>query len=250
MTHLRQALALDSNNVETQNDLGFALLQLGRADESLPYLHRALEIEPNRAAVHYNLANALLRTGRMNEAAVEFQKAIDIDPTNAPAYSGLGYALLRTARASESLANLQTALEIDPDYADAHSNLANTLLQLGRTEEAMAHLQRALALNPDDAEAQKNMAWVRATSPDSRVRNGTEAVALAERADRAAGGRNPIMGVTLAAAYAEAGRFPEAIRAAEKALQLANDSKAVPLAEAIRAQLVLYHSGQPFRDNR
>ncbi len=250
MVHLRQALQLDPNNVETQSDVASALLQSGQVQESFPFLKRALEIEPNRAAVHYNLASAQMQTGLVREATGELRKVVEIDPTNVPAYSLLGNALLQAGRADESLPPLQKALSMDPDYAPAHFNLANTLLHLGRADEAVAHLQQVLTLDPGDAEAQKNMAWVLATWPEARIRNGAQAVELAESADRLTGGRNPIMGTTLAAAYAEAGRFPEAIKAAEDALQVANDSGLVALAEALRAHIALYRSGHPFRDNR
>jgi tetratricopeptide (TPR) repeat protein len=223
---------------------------MGRVNESFPYLRRALEINPNRAAIHYNLGSALLQTGLAREAIAELQKAVEIDPTYAPAYSLAGYALLQLGQVNDSIDQLKKALAIDPNLASAHFNLANSLLQLGRADEAISHLQQALTIDPGDAEAQKNMAWVLATWPEARIRDGARAVKLAESADQLSGGRNPIMGTTLAAAYAEAGRFPEAIKAAEKALQVANDSGAVALAEAIRAQLALYRSGQPFRDKR
>jgi len=73
---------------------------------------------------------------------------------------------------------------------------------------------------------------------------------LARRANELTRGQNPIIGVTLAAAYAEAGRFPEAVMAAEAARQVANDSGNLRLAEAISGYVQLYRSGQPFRDVR
>ena len=106
---------------------------------------------------------------------------------------------------------------------------------MGRAEEAHSHLQKALESAPNDAEAQKNMAWILATCPDARFRNGAEAVKLAERANELTKGRNPVMAVTLAAAYAEVGRFSDAIKTAEVAYRLANDSGNVALARAARA---------------
>jgi len=83
----------------------------------------------------------------------------------------------------------------------------------------------------------------------ARIRDGERAVALAEEANRIERD-NPLMGATLAAAYAEAGRFAEAINVAERALQLAIDSRNEPLADGIRTHLALYRSGQPVRDIR
>jgi tetratricopeptide (TPR) repeat protein len=249
ITHFQKALELDPNKFEIQNNLGFLLSVSGRLREAFPYLEKALEINPNYAEAHYNLGNALLRTGRVAEAIVQLQQALEIDPTYVPAHSNLGSALLQTRQLDESLAHLQKALEIDPDYKAAHFNLANTLLQMGRTEEAVSHLQRVLVIDPDDAEAQKNMAWVLATCPDPRLRDGAKAVELAERASKA-NSMNPIMGATLAAAYAEVGRFSDAVATAEMALQLATSSGNLPMADVIRSHLEFYRAEQPFRDVR
>ena len=94
-----------------------------------------------------------------------------------------------------------------------------------------------------------NMALVLATFPETRVRNGTKAVELAQRADHLTGDANPSISATLAAAYAEAGRFPNAITTARRALQLATDQGNAALADAIRAQIRLYQSGLPYRYN-
>ena len=250
LEHYRLALELDPNQFETYNNLGFTLLEMGRVKESLPPLQKAAELQPNSATVQYNWGNALLQAGVADEAVAHLERAIEIDPTYVPAYSKLGYVLLQKGRPPESLKYLERALRIDPDFLSAHFNIANTLLQLGRGEEALSHLQKALAIAPNDAEAQKNMAWIMATSPDPQIRNGAKAVELAERANQLTDSRNPIMLVTLAAAYAETGRFSDALNTAERALQLADDSGKVGLAAAARAHIALYRSGQPVRDVR
>jgi len=250
LEHYRRALELDPNQFEIYNNLGFTLLEMGRVRESLSSMEEAAELQPNNAAIQYNWSNALLQTGLTDEAVVHLERAIEIDPTYVPAYSNMGYALLQEGRPVESLEYLETALRIDPDFLSAHFNIANTLLQLGRTREALSHLQKALAIAPNEAEAQKNMAWIMATSPDPQIRNGAKAVELAERANQLTDGRNPVILVTLAAAYAEAGRFPDALTMAEKALRMANDSGNVALAEAARGHIALYRSWQPVRDIR
>ena len=247
--HLRKALELDANNVETHSNLGLALLESGRLEEAYFHLQKAEELEPRRAAVHYNLSRALLQKGRRSEGISQLQKALEIDPTYVPAYSDLGNLFLRIGRVDESLAHLQRALEIDPNYIAADFNMANTLLQMGRVDEAIFHLQKVLTINPNDSEAQKNMAWVLATCPDPRFRDGTKAVALAERA-RQTRGQDSLVEATLAAAYAEAGRFNEAVKTAEGALRSATDSGNFGLARGIREQIARYQSRQPYRDIR
>jgi tetratricopeptide (TPR) repeat protein len=249
IAHFQKALELDPNKFEIQNNLGQTLSVSGRLREAFPHLEKALEINPNYAEAHYNLGNALLRTGRVAEAIVQLLQALEIDPNYVPAHSNLGSAFLQTGQVDESLAHLQKALEIDPNYKAAHFNLANTLLQMGRIEEAVSHLQRVLAIDPGDAEALKNMAWVLATCPDPRIRDGARAVELAERASKAESA-NPVMGATLAAAYAEVGRFSDAVATAEIALQLATNSGNLPMADVIRSHLEFYRAEHPFRDVR
>jgi tetratricopeptide (TPR) repeat protein len=249
IAHFQKSLELDPNKFETQNNLGYSLSMGSRLRDAFPYLEKAVEMNPNYAAGHYNLGNALLRSGRVAEAIVQLQKAVEIDPTYVPALSNLGSAFLQTGQVDESLARLQKALQIDPNYKAAHFNMANTLLQMRRTEEAVSHLQRVLEIDPGDAEAQKNMAWVLATCPNPRFRDGAKAVELAERASKA-GSTNPVVGATLAAAYAEAGRFPEAVSTAEMALQLATNSGNLQMADVIRTHLEFYRAERPFRDVR
>jgi protein O-mannosyl-transferase len=250
LKYYRRALELDPNQFEIYNNLGFTLLEMGRVREALPPLQKAAEMQPKSAAVQYNWSSALVQSGLTDEAIQHLQEAIDIDPTYAPAYSTLGYVLLQKGRPAESLNYLETALRIDPDFVSAHFNIANSLLQIGKPQEALSHLQKALDLVPNEPEALKNMAWIMATCPDAGIRNGVKAIELAERANQLTDDRNPIMLVTLAAAYAEAGRFSEAVTTAEKALVIANDSGNVALAEAARAHIALYRSGKPVRDVR
>ncbi len=108
------------------------------------------------------------------------------------------------------------ALAADPEYPEAHISLALALADQGRLDEAIVHYQEAIRLNPDDPSAYNNLAWIRATHPDPELRNGAEAVRLAERACALWKDRDPNLLDTLAAAYAEAGRFPEAVERSRK----------------------------------
>ena len=231
-----------------QNSISFILLRQGRIPEAWELLQRVSN--PDNPVTQTNLGLALTLMGRPDEACIHLKKAIEVDPTCVPAYANLGSVLLKMGLAEESLVCLKKALQIDPNFVSAHLNIANTLLQTGRTEEAFHHLQRAFEIAPHDPEAQKNLAWIMATCPDDQFRNGARAVDLAERANELTKGRNTMIGVTLAAAYAEAGRFDDATRAAEAAWQLARDSGDTALAGIIETQIALYRSGQAFRDVR
>ena len=197
-----------------------------------------------------NLGQACYAKGKIREAMMHFQNSLRIEPNQASVHSSLGVFFLEMGRVSESLTHLQKALEIEPNFADAHYNLGNTHLQMGQAKEALSHYKRALEIDPNDTEALNNMAWILATWPDALTRDGAKAVELAERADSLMRGKSPVIGATLAAAYAEAGRFADAVKTAQRALQLAATEGNISRADSIRAQIKLYQSGAAFREHR
>lgn len=197
-----------------------------------------------------NLGRACYDKGKRREAMVYFQNSLRIEPRQAPVHSSLGVFFLEMGRIDESLAHLQTAVEIEPKYADAHYNLGNTYLQMGQAKEALSHYNRALEIDPNDTQALNNMAWILATWPDALTRDGAKAVELADRADSLTRGASPVVCATLAAAYAEAGRFAEALKTGQRALQLATAEGNAQRVDSIRTQIETYQSGAAFRDHR
>jgi len=128
------------------------------------------------------------------------------------------------------------------------NNLGSALAAKGRLDEAVTQYRKALRLNPDLAGTLNNLAWVLAANPDDKLRNGTEAVRLAERACELTHYGKPAFIGTLAAAYAEAGRFPEAVTTAEKAEQLATTAGLMSVAAKNRQLLELYRAGKPYHE--
>jgi tetratricopeptide (TPR) repeat protein len=162
------------------------------------------------------------------------------------AYYNLGTELSQEGAAQEGIRDLQMAVKIQPGNVDSRNNLGNALLQQGREREAILQFQKVLEIQPHELRAQSNLAWVLATSPDASLRDGARAVELAGETDRLTDGRNPVVIGTLAAAYAEAGRFSEAVANARRALKLAEAGGSADLANALRMQIGLYQAGSPF----
>ncbi|HOX56997.1 MAG TPA: fused MFS/spermidine synthase [Candidatus Paceibacterota bacterium] len=133
--------------------------------------------------------------------------------------------------------------------ADAEAEVAAKLSEKGDFAGAIARYKRALELDPQTAEILNNLAWLLATCPDGALRNGAEAVRLAERACQLTEYQRTIMVGTLAAAYAEAGRFPEAVATAQKACELASIFKEDALLARNQELLERYRTGQPYRDS-
>jgi tetratricopeptide (TPR) repeat protein len=248
IAHFNRALEIDPVYAEAHNNLGNALLTTGRTQDAVAHFDRALQINPTYAAAHYNLGNAFLQSGKLNDAVAHFEKALEIDPNDIRAHNNLGAVYLQLGKVDQAIAHLDRAIAIDPNNGQAHNNAGNAFLRTGKIDDAISHYNKALEVDPRNINAANNLAWLLATSPDARIRNGVKAVELAERADELTGHDNAIIIATLAAAYAEAGRFPDAVKAAQRALPLATVAENAALAEAVRAQIKLYESKSPSRE--
>jgi len=144
---------------------------------------------------------------------------------------------------------LQKAIAIAPGLVSAHYYLGASLYRSqANAQEALTQWQEALRLQPDFVLAMDAAAHALAASPDASVRNGTAAVKLAQQAVQLSHAGNPAYLDTLAEAYAEAGRFPEAITAAHQALDLATRQHLERLMEGLDTRIKLYEAQQPYRD--
>ncbi len=248
ITHFQKALELKPDYAEAHNNLGNALAGRGQVDSAIAHYQKALELKPDYATAHYNLALTLAGRGQVDSAIAHYQKALEIKPDYAEAHNNFGAALAGHGQVDLAIAHYQKALEIKPDYADAHNNLAVARSERERILKTLAERREAMRLQPNDAALLNNTAWMLATNPNASVRNGAEAVELAERALKLSGGNEPAILGTLAAAQAEAGRFPEAAATARKALELARQQNNQALADVLRARIALYEAGKPYHE--
>ncbi len=244
---LRGALESDPSHVPSYLDLGRVLLQTGRVDEAIADFRKAVELDPVSAPAHSDLAGALAAKGRLDEALVELRAALESDSGYAPAYRNLGLVLARRGETDEAIGKLARALQLDPGYAEVHADLGNVLYAAGRTVEALAQWRAGIQSLPNDAATLRRAAWVLATCPEASVRNGKEALKFALRAQSLSGGKDAMILDSLAAAYAECGRFADAVATARKALDLASDKDQ---RAALLDRLELYKAGKPFREVR
>ncbi len=243
----RSAVRLDPARATAWNDLGVLLLRYGKVEEAIAEFRRAVSLEPGCAAARSNLGTALARTGVREEAAAELSKALEIDPRYAPAHHHLGQIMLARGNPDEAIAAWRRALEITPDYPEASDSLATALCDRGQVAEALNQWRKGIELRPDDGPLLRHLAWVLATCRDGRFRNGGEALSLARRALRLSGGKDAAVLETLAAAYAETGRFSDASATARRALEIAVRQKDDALISSIRSGIALYEALTPLR---
>ncbi len=248
MSHFQKALAIQPGFAEAHNGLGSALIQTGRGDEAITHFQKALELQPDFAEARYNLGNAFFQKGQLDRAMIHYQMALELQPDHAGIHNNLGWILLQNGRVDEAITHFQAALKIQPDIAPIHVNLAIALLRKGQAREAVAQYEAALKLQRDNVRALSDLARLLATWPDAAVRDGAQAVELAQRANRLSNGQDPAILQTLAAAFAEAGQFSQSVATAQRALRLADSPPNRELADAIRSQIELYQARKPFRD--
>lgn len=209
---------------------------------------KAIELRPDCVAARIDLANVLAQRGQVDEAISQLRKAIEFEPRDAMAHYNLGLFLLQSGRTEQGLAQLQQALELAPDSMDTHMALARFYRRHGQLEQALAHYAAALRAKPDEPEALNDMAWIRAAAPQPHLRNGPEAVRLAERACELTAYKEPLLIRTLAAACAESGRFDEAATLAGKARDLAAAAGQKEIAGMNQELLDLFRAGKPYHE--
>jgi protein O-mannosyl-transferase len=247
IAHYRSAVQLQPDSWDAEYNLGMALLGIAQVDEAILHCERAVRLRPTDADALVYLGNALIQKGRIDEAIAHYQKAITAHPDHFLARYSLGHALLEKGELDGAIQVYRSALLLGSSHADCQTTLAIALEERGNPAEAIQHYQKALELAPESISALTNLAWLLATSQDASVRNGRKAIELAKEADRLVGGTNTVVLRTLAAAYAENGEFPNAIRTARAAMQLAQMHGEESLTTDLDQQIALYQLGMPYR---
>jgi tetratricopeptide (TPR) repeat protein len=219
-----KALELDPDEAQTHNNLGFALVEMGKLAEGIQHYRRALELSPGYPEALNNLGSALVRSRRLPEAVEQFEKALASNPQYAKAHVNLGAALAQMGRLDEAMPHLEKAVEVLPEDAEAHTNLGLALAMKGQLDAAIPHLERALAANPAAFESQFNLARILAAKGQFE-----QAIPHFEQAVKLSGGREAMILSLLAGAYGEVSRFAEAAQTARRALAVTppGDTRAV-----------------------
>ena len=251
-----RALAVTANNDVAHNNLGYLCVGRGELDKAISHFEAASRIRSAKRDAHYdagsafvqmNLADALARKGQSDDAMVHYEEAIKLQPNYADAYYNRGNVLFAKGHIDEAIADWEKTLEIQPNDADAYTSLGNALLRKGSLHEAVANYERALALAPEDPHSRINIAWVLATASDASIRDGTKAVEFAKKAVELSSTEYPKFLRALAAAYAEAGRFSEAIETAQRGIAIATGEGNLEVTHLLQGDIALYQIGLPLR---
>lgn len=217
--------------------------------QAVQWYASVVKTETNHFVSWNNLGTALMKLGQAAEAADCFRHALAIRPEYADAHANFGAALARLGRLAEATEQYTNALRIKPQVAETHHSLGRVLYHQGQVEESLHHFSEAVKCKPDWAQPLNDAAWILAAAAEAHLRNGQQAVQLAERANELTGRTKPNFLGTLAAAYAEAGRFRDAVLTAEMSARLADEAGLEEFAAQTRTRLELYRAERPYREN-
>jgi tetratricopeptide (TPR) repeat protein/cell division septation protein DedD len=235
------------DDFEALNNRGFARIYTGDYEGAIEDCSRSIAINPGSAKAYNNRGLARLFTSAFDEAIVDFDQAIAINPRYVDAYSNRGLAWSQKENYARAIADCTEALHLNPRSAKALYSRGFARDRQGDPGGALWDYIQVLKINPSYIEAFNSMAWIMATSPDDRLRDGRRAVAYAEKAV----GNSPAdinFIDTLAAAYAEAGRFDEAIAIENRIISMLATTRQRDAIAIHVKRMNRYEEGRPYRE--
>ncbi len=230
--------------------MAHVLVQQGRRSEAIGLAEAVAQAAPDCPDVFPLLGDVFYHEKQFDKAIAAYQEALRITPGNPSVHSVLATAHLGLGQYGPAMEQFLMVARIVPNDAEVHSNLGLILEHMGRLRNAIGHYEQALRIKPDAPNVQNNLAWRLATLAPADGGDPVRAVTLAERACALTGHQIAPYLDTLAAAYAAAGRFNDAIATAQKAIELAHSTGLPQVASEVEAHLELYRAGRPYRQLR
>src|SRR5262249_28123758 len=242
-----EALKLDANNAEAYLSRAFAHRQLKEFPQAIADCTAALAIAPDNAAGYVSRGIAYHETGAHAKAIADYTEALARGRKEASVYVSRGIAYHEAGKYAKAVADYDEAIRLEPTNSGAYNNRAMSQRKQGELAAAVADYETAIKLDRTSGYAYSGLAWIWATATDAGTRDGKKAVSYAQKGCELTEWTHPYNLNALAAAYAEVGRFDQAVRWQQKALSYA-DSFPPAEAEKARFRLKLYQAGQPYRE--
>jgi tetratricopeptide (TPR) repeat protein len=280
VSHFSERIRLNPNDAFAYAARGRAWREEGELERALKDLNAAIRLEPKNALWYGNRGLVYDELDESDNALDDFDDAIRLDPKDAQHFNGRGMVYKADRKYDKAIADYTDALRIDPKLTDVYFNRANAHKAKGDYDLAIRDYTEAIKLDPEttdayfnranarkakrdyaaavrdlkivikldskDPDARGNLAWLLATCPDEKVRDGKAAVDHATRACEMTSWKSPYLLATLGAAYAEAGDFTQAIRYQEKALESSRYDR--DEGDRGRQRIKQFKNRQPYRE--
>ncbi len=213
-------------------------MQVRHWQNTLTLFEYTLSVTEDNPVTENSYGAALFNEGRIEEAELHLRKAVSLAPAFVFARNNLAKTYLKQGKYNEAIEQLNELIRHNEGTAEIYYNLAAALEKQNKYEDAIKYYAKSLELNPEDPAANKRMGIALLAAGKTN-----DAIGYAQRACELTGNRDAACIETLASAFAAAGKFDEATRIAEKALEAARISGQENLAAEIQKHIELYQAG-------
>lgn len=211
---------------------------------SIATLTKIIEMTPNDPKFYYERGIIWKKIGDYDKALADYTKAIEIDPNYTNAYNSRGHVWYAKGDYAKAITEYTQAIDINPKDPNFYYNRGNAWKKQGNYDRAVADFTKVIEIDPNDADAYNKLAWLKATCPDGTYRDGARAVELAAKAVELKETYYTLG--TLAAAYAEAGKFQDAIKTQKRAIEKLKEEGYGKNLAGYEERLAFYKAGKPW----
>lgn len=230
------------------------LQMLNRTDEAQKDVEAALAKRPGMPEGLHLRAMLAASNGDVGRALADYEELLKLAPDNVQLLMQMGLLHMSAKQPRKAIERYTTAIdklkdkegmESDREKYAALRSRGDAYLGVGKHAEAIADFEVAFKIKPRESGLLNNLAWVLATSPDEKLRDGKRAIELAKGACEETEYKAPHILSTLAAAYAEAGEWDEAQKTIAKALELKPDEEHL---DQLQKEQKSYEKKEPWRE--
>jgi len=236
-----EAIRLDPKQVNGFIYRGIAYSNKQNLDKAIDDFTEAIRLDAQMANAFYWRGTSYSKKKQFDKAIDDFTEAIRLDPKSANAFWGRGKAYASKHDDDKAIDDFTKAIRLDPKNASTFYERGVGNASKHDDDKAIDDFTKAIRLDPKYPNAYGYLAWLLATCPKEKLRDGKRAVKLATKACELTESKVAVHLATLAAAYAECGDFKEAVKWQKKAIELDIDN------EHAQKRLKLYEDGKPYR---
>jgi len=250
MTYVKQDAALHNDSqAAAEMALAKAFYNKGDYDAAIRQSDAAIRLDPNMALAYYYRGASYQQKSEYYKALVDYNRALHFDPQSTDALRGRADVYYFTHQNRLAIEDYTAFIAAIPKSSIAYLRRAGCHFDLKEYQQSVADYEKAIGLDPNLLEAYNGLAWMMATSPSAEIRNGLKAVGYGEKALSLAGQKEKFLCMdTLAAAYAEAGRFTDAVATQAKVIALIPKDYGEKEVAQFKARLQAYKNNKPWRE--
>jgi Tfp pilus assembly protein PilF len=254
--NLDQAIADYTEAIRINPKYVQALINRGNAwqakkdfDRAIADYTKAIQIDPKDILAYLDRGIAQQAKREFDKAIADYDEAIRLGMKTASVYNNRGHLWELKHDHEKAIADYSEAIRLSPRYTLAHFNRGNAWQSLANHEKAITDYSEAIRLDPTSPWGHAGLAWILATCPDPKYRDGKKAIEQATQACELGGSKDPYLAEVRAAAHAEAGDFEQAVEWQTKAVKEASGIPGLNT-EGDRSRLKLYQEKKPYHNDR